>query len=160
MSEKAKLKRCENDLYVAGMGVIIFGAWDVAKVLIEVLLGEDGIPNMVAGEELKVQIMGWILVLGMVTVLSVVAMAVSLYVGLNAQRAARGRAYKKGYFVVAIIMLVLSVLALITYKDTAQHMENIDTTIASLIVDLTGIYVYIMLIRSTIQIRKSTVVNE
>ena len=64
MSEKAKLKRCENDLYIAGLGVIIFCAWDVAKLLLYALFGNYSIPAMTTQGEQSGQIVGWIIIFG------------------------------------------------------------------------------------------------
>jgi predicted membrane protein len=81
-------------------------------------------------------------------------MKVHLYIGLNAMRAAKGRKYKGGYFVAAIIVTVLSVLSLFTYIEGFQNIEKIDTTIASMLVDITTIYIFLVVIISSLRIKK------
>ena len=61
--------------------------------------------------------------------------------------------YKKGYYVWAIILLVLSVLNLTEYIDRIRNLEEIETTVASLIIDLTFIYILGTLIVSTRKIK-------
>lgn len=152
MSEKAKLRRCENDLYIAGLGVILFGAWDAVKIVFYALFGDYAIPTTVAQGEYAVQIIAWIVVFALAALVT----GINLFIGLNAQRAARGKDYKKGYYVMTIIILVISVLSMITYWNSLQNLENIETTIASILVQLTSIYIYFTIIRSTQQIRQST----
>ena len=89
-----------------------------------------------------------------IVVVSFVIMKVHLYIGLNAMRAAKGREHKEGYFVAAIIIAVLSVLCLFTYKEAFKNIERIDTTMASLLVDITTIYILIMVIVSSIRIKR------
>lgn len=157
MTEKAKQRRCENDLYVAGMGVVIFGAWDVTKVLIQVFLGADGITSIITGKDPSEQMESWIVVVILMAVLSILTLVIHFYIGLNAQRAARGRDHKKGYYVATIIIMVISVLGMATYWEPLHDIDNLDTTIASIFADLMEIYIYFIIIRSTRALRKSTV---
>ena len=62
--------------------------------------------------------------------------------------------YIGGIIVGAIILLVLSVLGMFAYFDKRRALENIDTTIASFIVDLTMIYLLWVVISSTRKIRE------
>ena len=153
MSEKAKLKRCENDLYIAGLGVIIFCAWDVAKLLLYALFGNYSIPAMTTQGEQSGQIVGWIVIFALLVVIT----AINLFIGINAQKAAKGKSHNKGYYVMTFILLILAVLSMATYWDALQDLDNIFQTLASILVDLTSIYVYFMIIRSTWQIRQLSV---
>ncbi len=152
-TEKAELRRYEDDLNVSGTGVIIMGAWSIIRVLIELFLNTKEYLN-IDDEDPGAMIAGMAVVIAIIAVLSLIIMKVHLYIGLNAMKAAKGMQHKKGYFVAAIIVAVLSVLSLWTYKEEFQDLEKIDTTLASMLVDITAIYIFVMVIVSSIKIKK------
>ena len=152
-TEKAELRRCEDDLNVSGMGVIIMGAWSIVRVLIELFLNTKEYLNF-EGEDPESAMAGKIAVIAIIAVISFVIMKVHLYIGLNAMRAAKGRKPKGGYFIAAIIVTVLSVLSLFTYAEDFQNIEKIDTTIASMLVDITTIYIFLVVIISSVRIKR------
>jgi len=152
-TENAELRRYEDDLNVSGTGVIIMGAWSVVRVLIELFMNTREYLN-IDNEDPESAMMSIALAVAVIVVISFVIMKVHLYIGLNAMRAAKGREHKEGYFVAAIIIAVLSVLALFTYKEAFKNIESIDTTMASILVDITTIYIFIVVIVSSIRIKK------
>lgn len=153
MSEKARLRKIEDDLNVGGAGIIILGVWGVVRVLIEVFLGTRDSLDL-ESENPGTRVIVTLIVIATVTVIAVIVMKIHLYVGLNAMKAAKGREHKKGYYTVAVIMLIISVLGLASYWEDIRKIEHIDTTIASILVDLTSIYVYVVIIKSTLRINK------
>ena len=153
MSEKARLRKYEDDLNVSGTGVVVLGAWSIIRVFIEVFLGAKSSISF-DDESPAFRVIAMIVVIAIMALISFIVMKIHLYIGLNAMRAAKGREHKKGYFVAAVIILILSVLSLITYGDSFQDLENIDTTIASIIVDLTTIYIFVVVIISTLKIKE------
>ncbi len=152
-TEKAELRRYEDDLNVSGTGVIVLGAWSIIRVLIELFMNTKEYLNF-DGEDPDSAMMGMVLVIAIIVVVSFVIMKIHLYIGLNAMRAAKGREHKEGYFVAAIIIAVLSVLSLATYAEDLQDLDKIDTTLASILVDITTIYIFIVVIVSSIRIKK------
>ncbi len=153
-TEKAEIRRYEDDLNVSGTGVVILGAWNVIRVLFEMTMNAKeffGLDEIDAFSDKVIQV---VLMIGIIAIISFIIMKVHLYIGLNAMRAAKGKPYKKGYLTAAIIITVLSVLSLITYKDQIQDLDNIDTTIASILVDLTTIYIFIVVIVSSFRIKR------
>ncbi len=152
-TEKAKLRRYEDDLNVSGTGVIIMGAWSVVRVLIELFLNSKEYLNY-GNEDPESAMLNIVVAIALIVIISFVIMKVHLYIGLNAMRAAKGMEHKEGYFVAAIIIAVLSVLSLYTYKDQLQIIERIDTTLASILVDITTIYIFIVVIVSSIRIKR------
>lgn len=152
-TEKALLRKYEDDLNISGIGVIIMGAWSCAKVFIEVLLNSDD----VFGEQGGIKDLGPVgisIVLILVFILSIIIMKIHLYIGGNAMKASKGMQHKKGYFVAAIIYAVVNVLGLLPYYESLQNVDTIDTTIASILVDLTTIYILIIVIISTLKIKR------
>ncbi len=154
-SEKAILRRYEDDLNVCGVGVIILGAWDIMKVIMQLLTESKELFNIEVDE--GAEVVETIIIIGIIVVLLLLCFLIfklHLYIGLNASRAAKGQPYKKGYYIAAIILLVLSVASMAAYIDEILNTENMDTTIASVIVDLTTIYILATVVNSTSKIRK------
>ena len=152
-TEKAELRKYEDDLNVSGMGVIIMGAWSIVRVLIELFMNTKEFLNL-DDEDPESIMFGMIILIAIVAIISVLVMSVHLYIGLNAMRAARGKEYKGGYYIAAIIICVLSVLSLGSYIKGLQDLEKLDTTLASLLVDITTTYFFIGVILSTVRIKR------
>ena len=53
-----------------------------------------------------------------------------------------------------MILLLLTVVGIISYKDRFKDTDNIDSTIASMLVDLTTIYVCVIVFISTKKIKQ------
>ncbi len=157
-SEKALLRRHEDNLNVCGMGVIILGAWDVLKVIMQIMMNmKDGISDMlldVEEDEKGIAIGVIIAIIVIALLITALIFLIHYYIGINASRAAKGLPYKKGYFRWAIILLTLSVLGMFTYIDEIRDIENIETTIASIIVDLTFIYILGNVVVATLKIKE------
>ena len=152
-NSKARLRRYEDDLYVSGTGVIIMGAWGVVKVILGIFFGADSELFLEADSVLeKTAVI--ILTVILVGIISALIMKFHVYIGLNAVRAATGKNYKKGYIIGDVILLLLTVVGIISYKDRFSDTKNIDSTIASMLVDLTTIYVCVIVIISTKRIEK------
>ena len=152
-TEKAELRKYEDDLNVSGMGVIIMGAWSIVRVLIGLFMNTKDFLNP-DDEDPQSIMFGMIIAIAIVAIISVLVMSVHLYIGLNAIRAARGKEYKGGYYIAAIIICVLSVLSLGSYITALQDLEKLDTTLASLLVDITTTYFFIGVILSTVRIKR------
>ena len=152
-NSKARLRRYEDDLYVSGTGVIIMGAWGVVKVILGIFLGADSELYLEADSALgKTAVI--ILTVILVGIISALIMKFHVYIGLNAVRAAKGKKYKKGYIIGTVILLLLTLSGIVGYKDLFKDIDNIDSTIASMLVDLTTAYVCVIVIISTKRINE------
>ncbi len=156
-SDGCALRKYEDNLNVCGIGVVILSAWDVFKVTMQFLMKVKNVTGDYLDQFEEAE-KGYALGIFIVFI-AVVLLGISLifllhaYIGLNASRAAKRMPYKKGYYVWAIILLVLSVLNLTEYIDRIRNLEEIETTVASLIIDLTFIYILGTLIVSTRKIK-------
>lgn len=150
--EKAALRKYEDDLYVSGMGIIVLGLWSVIKAVMGIFLGADSSDVFEADFGVSKTFV-IILVVILVAIMSALILYFHFYVGLNAIRASKGRRHKKGYLVGVYIMLLLNLASLFFYKDSLTDMENIDTTIASLLVDMTTTYVCLSAVITTYKIK-------
>lgn len=151
-SEKASLRRYEDDLYVSGTGVIVMGAWSVVKAGMELFLGAELKKDLVTDDTIPMAL-AMFLVFLIFAVISFVILKLHFYVGLNAVRAAKGQEHKKGYYKAAIIMLVLTLLNMGSYPEMFKDLGNIDTNLASVFVDLTTAYIFVIVLISTNKIK-------
>ena len=155
MSEKAQLRKLEDDLNVSGTGAILMGLWSIIRVIMQVYVElKKKMDTELAANETFEKTLVVILVMLLLGVLCAAVMMIHLYIGLNAIRAAKGMKYKKGYFAATIIFGLLTVSSLDMYLEEFRKIEDIDTTIASMLVDLTTIYIFAVIIISTVKLRK------
>lgn len=152
---KVKLRRYEDDLHVGGLGVVILGAWDVLKVILHVLLELKDDINLeeIAYEDRAFAVVLLAVIIAVILLMVFLIFKIHLYIGMNASKAAKGEPYKKGYYTGAVILLVLSFAGMFTYIGDLNDIENIDTTIASFIVDLTMVYILWVVVSRTRMIR-------
>ena len=129
------------------------GIWSVMKVIMTFMVNYKELFDPEA-EDRKFEIIAVAVIFAVVAALLILILKVHLYIGFNAIKAARGGKYKKGYFAWTVILLVLTIASLATYYDSFQDLINIDTTIASFLVDLTTIYIFTIVITSTLKIKK------
>ena len=155
MNDGKKLRRrLEDNLHICGLGVIILGAWNVLKVLLQVALGFKDVFNSGFVEETwEVAVLAVVITIAVLLLICFLLFWVHFYIGRNASKAAKGLPYKKGYYVWAIIILVISILSMYGYIYEFQDLRNIDTVVASIIVDITLIYVLFGVISSTRKLR-------
>ena len=154
--DNAKLRRYEDDLNVGGYGIIILGAWSVLKLIIQILSYYKEIGNLeeFVDYDKTLLFVAYVSVMAVIVLLALAVFCVHLYIGRNAIKAAKGHTYKKGYYVWTVILLVFVVLGLYFYKDSIRDLSKFDTTIASIIVDLTTIYILGTIMAATRKIRE------
>ena len=154
-NDTVKLRRYQDDLNVGGLGVVILGAWGVLKVIMYVIIEAKNEINLeeFVDDERTIVVALFIAIIVVALLMALLIFKFHMYIGLNASKAAKGEPYKKGYYKGAIILLVLSVLGMFAYFNERRILENIETTIASFIVDLTTIYILWVVVSSTRKIR-------
>lgn len=155
-SDKSKLRRYEDNLNVSGIGVIILGAWSIVKIFMQILLSSNGEMTVEEFEDggIAVAVVVILIIVAVILLISFLIFKIHLYIGLNASKDAKGQPHKKGYYVGAIIILVLSVLSFTAYFDDFKDLDNIETTLASFLVDLTTIYILGTLIYSSKMVKQ------
>ena len=156
-SDACALRRYEDNLNVCGIGVVILSAWDAFKLAMQFLTkikeSSGDFFAQFAEAERGYALGFFIFFIALVLLGIALIFLLHAYIGVNASRAAKRRPYKKGYYAWAKILLVLSVLSLFAYADKIRSLEELDTTVASLIIDLTFIYILGTVVISTRRIR-------
>lgn len=159
-SDKVKLRKYEDDLDVCGFGVIILGAWGFLKAMMQIFMdtGDGSVFTLEMDFDTQKEKMAGIIILILIVALIVLfaflIFFIHYYIGSNASKVAKGLPYKKGYYVWAIIILVLTVLGMGAYGDEIKDVDHIDTTIASMIVDMTTIYILGSVVYASRKVKK------
>ncbi len=149
----AVLRRYEDDLYISGTGVIVMGIWSIIKTVMGIFLEADS-PIFAEIDDEFGKTMTIVITVLLLVIISALILKLHLYVGLNAMRASQGKTHKRGYLAVSVIMLMLTLVSVAAYKEKISDIGNIDTVIASMLVDLTTAYIFVLLIVSAYRIRK------
>ncbi len=151
-SKKAELRRYEDDLNICGMGAVIMGVWSIIRICMQFMLNPPDLG--ISDEDPETAIFVMLFMAIGATVILVMILGIHLYIGINAMKVAQRKKYKKKYFAVTIIALVINAVSMISYKDSLSDLGHIDTTIASMLVDLVTIYILVIIIRSELKVRK------
>jgi hypothetical protein len=152
---KKNIKKCESNITITGLGVLVFGMWSVLKFIIQTINGVDVSAQLaeldVESHEDKLFIMLFTIIF-----LAIIAFAILLfhsYVGIKAIGYGRGVSRKRGFLIPAGVMAVLNVVSVIMYfrpKDGTINFD--DTRIAALLVDITLCYILFDMIFSAIRL--------
>ena len=152
MTEREKIRKLRHNLYIGGIGVILFGLWGCMKAVMTLYLSEDVIvPSTIEPEYIHLyQVILFIMVL----ILTAIIMAFHLYVGLNAIKAGKKGNQKKKYLFVAVFMALLSIASIIGDISIARDdLKQIDIAITAVLVDSMFIFIIFDIIYSSAKIK-------
>ncbi len=169
-SYRVKLRKYSKNVVINGLGVIMFGAWSVIKIMLMCIYNPAYKAYLFRCDENGLREINYPILLG-ITILAVLIAGVHFYLGTRAIDYGRGRSEKKTYLFVVAILLFLTVtssIGSIIYisQDIADiaditdimDIKYIDDTIVSTFTDAIFISILIDLFYSTIKvanIRKS-----
>ncbi len=142
-----QLRRYSDNLRSAGMAYVIFGIWSVIKILASVTMDSRIISEITApfeGQDLPDEVV-W-LVYGIIfLIMFAVILYVHLRIGVAAIRYSKGRK-KKGFLFLAFIIFIVTILSIegdLTSVENGFAGRVDETTIASFVVDVTVLFLYI-----------------
>ena len=153
-----KLRSFKNNLAIGGRGYIFFGIWIVVKLLLELIMGdlkfdllvEESVEN---GVERSFAIVCTVIVL---FILFAIIINIHLMVGKNAVRFGKNQNNRKRFYIYTSIVALINIVGLAAYPIgivTGKSTINL-TFIASLMVDLSMVFILINLFYSAIMIEK------
>ena len=147
-SDEAKLRRYKNDLYVSGLGTILMGAWNIFKSIMEIILiPEYSLITDSDDPTTKILMTGFTIL-----IFAVVLALVMMIHFFNAIKAAKDMDHKKGYIIMAAVLFVLTLASFFYYFE--DDPDDVDTTIASILVDITTLYILGAVIVKSFKIKK------
>ena len=151
-----ELRRRRSILSITGMGVIALGLWSFIKLNLYFLAAQNatieglGLADLSADERRTSFL--FLYVVGLV--LAVLELILRIYIGRSAIRDAKGAKKKSLYLVFAAILASLSAIYLcldITSFDF--HSNHVADSMASILVEITSLYIFIELLFAAIKIR-------
>ena len=157
--EEIGLRRYKTELATAGTGYILLGLWSVIKVTMSMFLGEMSFKRVFSDMEILPEdyLPMMITYFAVTFVITVFIFLLHIYIGRGAIRASRG-GRKRGYLVLAFIAEIFVSLTIIAdiirlFSGTA---ENVDTLVATIVVDMTVLSILWGMFHSNHVIKKLT----
>ena len=166
-----RLRRHENNLMIIGMGIMIFGMWDIAKTMGILFLNKrifiDAISENMNGVENVDGVFsdGFVFTIfaGLVISILLVSIAARLIIGISAVSVARKKKKRFFYIPVAVLYIISSIITVYliikSVVDTLSGtdiivLETRDSPIVSVVIEITNIIMMIEVVVSSIKIRK------
>ena len=155
-----RLRKSQNNLAIAGMGVVLFGAWSIVKNMINLVRIQDEIGQVIMGMDMNLTAEQIDVVRIVIDVLYslviIIGVVLRFHVGLSAEREARGRRKSRFYVVLAVFLLIFTCINLVTtflWGDTEMDLLSEG---AAILVDTISILTTFLLIVSACRVRKLT----
>ena len=170
-TETIKLRKCENNLVIVGMGIMIFGLWNVAKFfsimffnksyLIDEMQNEMRADPATANMQVNGNILFLILFFMFFALFSIMVIF-RLFIGFSAISVGKNKRKRFLYIPLSIIYTILCFLDTIVefyicfFYSSADSftLEVTESPIISIIIELTSAIMFIELIINSIRIRK------
>ena len=168
--EQIRLRRDQNTLRIVGTGTIAFGIWSLVKFFGVLLVKKQEIiteiyeemydSNPEMAETYKPLIFKVLLIFILIAIL--IELAARLFIGLSAISEGGGKRRGVFYLIIACIMIVFSFLSSIAimtrmvsadYDPSGAVMD--DTSVSSLIVELTSMIMMIEMVAASVSVRRS-----
>lgn len=150
-----KLRKQQNLLVDAGMGVILFGIWGVAKINMYMAMSSE----FAEAWQSAIQISGvdgelftrglWIFI----SVILVIDLLSRLYIGFSAVADGKGKKKGYGYIVLSALVLVSNLhSSWLTYSSGFQQI-NVNT-VMGLLMEVASLYVMVEVTITAIRVRR------
>ena len=150
---RVKIRKYNKNVEINGAAMIMFGAWSVIRIVLSFIMETDDVARYVDKTDMDMMTYLVIAILASLLVLIVVSIF-HLSIGIGAIRYAKGKSKKKGFLFMSMLVMLGSVSTMPQYLSLLDSENNIDTTIASLMVDVTMIYIQIDMLKSVIRLEK------
>ena len=154
-----KLRKYQNRLVDAGMGVILFAVWSVAKV--NLYLGLSTFPmEELHKTALEFGISEKHLLLFIITIIAVILLcqlSVRLYVGLSAAAEGKGKPKSYSYLVLAVVLFIIEIQTAVQSFGVDRILAGEELSInliTGLCMEAASIYVLLELMTSGICVKK------
>lgn len=161
-----KIRKSQNTLIVVGTGTVLFGIWDVVKVLSVLFMRKketvEGMRESTGeffAEYSDAKVFTITLVIFLLFLL--ILLSVRTFVGLSALSEGRGLRRRRLYIPIAVVMIILDIMVLIfnffkAGKENAGVALLGDNTLSGLIVELTSMIMLAEMVVAAVRIRRMT----
>jgi hypothetical protein len=153
-----QLRLYKNNLAIGGRGYIIFGIWTVVKFIMELSMGDIRFGQII-DETVKNgvdRLFAIILTTVSFAILLAIIMIIHLMVGKNAVRFGKSQENRKRFYIYTSIAALINIVGLAVYPIGIMNGASTFnlTLIASLLVDLSVVFILIDLFYSALMIEK------
>lgn len=149
---KAKIRKYRRNIEISGKVIIAFGLWAVLKFVIQFALDREKLKTVLYIPDIDnalVMLISW----GSTIFVLIFVFLLYYYIGRSAVRFAQGTKKGKAFLVIAFILSVLNIISIPNYFNTGRGTtQNLDTIIASIMVDLTTSFMVFDMIVSAIRL--------
>lgn len=152
----ARIRRAKGDLKISGLAYMAFGIWSILKVSIEMATGVLAPLN----DDMFIEYGNTVIFISLIITMFLISgfiLVLHFYIGFSALRFSKDPGSSRKFLYWAIIILVFYVIeipylifSLIFLGDPSQ-----DTTIASILLEITTGFILFDLIKSGFLLRKS-----
>ena len=152
--KKAQLRRYNRNIRMSGSVVIVYGVWSVIKFIVPILFGTINVAQMLGADEEEFKEYGWFAIIIIIIMLGIILL-VHVLIGRGAINYSTGKKKSRLFFVGALIFFGFTLCSIYQYGDdikNVRYLEDIDETLAAIMMDLTFLFVLFDLMRSTIKV--------
>ncbi len=155
--DNIKIRHLRDNLIHAGYGYIIFGIWSVIKLFMMSTMQKEysgmlGDSSGVSPEDYPIAIA---ITVTAYLIMIIFTLGMHLWIGYGAVRYGKGTGHRKYYVVLSVIGIIMTLVLLPLYFWNPSEGTPIipdDTTIASILADITLVFVFLDMIVSTVRI--------
>ncbi len=155
--DNIKVRHLRDNLIHAGYGYIIFGIWSVIKLFMMSTMQKEysgmlGDSSGVSPEDYPIAIA---ITVAVYLIMIIFTLGMHLWIGYGAVRYGKGTGHRKYYVVLSVIGIIMTLVLLPLYFWNPSEGTPIipdDTTIASILADITLVFVFLDMIVSTVRI--------
>ena len=161
------IRKTRNILIVVGTGTIMFSVWTVVKTLSSIFLLRD---EAIAAARKTVDEIGLVVpdqqlfFIALVTVLisMILFLTVRIYIGMAAISEGRGSRRRKGYLLLAVLMIIFNITAIVINFISVNPQESLgafshDTSLSSLIIELTSMVMIVEMVFAAVRLRRACI---
>jgi phosphotransferase system glucose/maltose/N-acetylglucosamine-specific IIC component len=147
-----RYRRESSTLVVLGTGVIVFGIWNIVK-----LIGMFAfrIPLFTASEEEDLGSVGMIFAVIIAVIILSVDVLLRVFVGIRARREGKGKKAGRAYLVYLVLMIITSVISVcLEIYDVLSADRDFTDSYTTLIMELTSLVVSLEVFMAGIYVRR------
>ncbi len=149
-----KLRRLQNNLVVAGSGLVVFTFWSVVRIVIMFFTFNEEMLAMFRAEMEGEEVSTTVIVIAVIIVLLLVALPY-LYIGKCARDEGRGKKSRRVYIVLAIIMLIPQISGtLYSVANIFNPEEDLISTLVTAMIDITTSAVLLETVITAFRVKK------
>lgn len=148
------LRKFNNNIYVSGLAVLAFGIWSVIRLFISLFMGLDAKIYNDAISEISAEGKMYfnIAFFTTIAIICLINIFIHVFIGIKAMKFSKGLAHKKWLVFWAIVAFLSTIFSIPYYL--VEEFAYVDTIIASLILDISYLFLMVDLVYSVFFVEK------